>query len=225
MNNFSLVKVNIQVIDEHREKCDTLRQPEQFYTSHKVTYAYYVGRKAMFDANYTLATNQLNYALEHCHAFAHGNKRRILICLIPVRMLLGQFPTSFLLHKYRLSQFAEIGIAVRAGNLKLLKDSIIRNQEAFVTWGVFLILEKLRLITYRNLFRKVHAIMGMPTQLKLSVLQTALRLSEEENDLDEVECITANLIDKKFIRGYINHQSRVIVLAASDAFPPYASKK
>ena len=32
-------------------------------------------------------------------------------------------------------------------------------------------------------------------------------------DIDEVECVVANLIFRKFIKGYISHKSRVVVLA------------
>ena len=38
-------------------------------------------------------------------------------------------------------------------------------------------------------------------------------------DIDEVECIVANLIFRKFIKGYISHKLRVLVLAKNDPFP------
>ena len=39
-------------------------------------------------------------------------------------------------------------------------------------------------------------------------------------DIDEVECVVANLIFRKFIKGYISHKSRVVVLAKNAPFPP-----
>lgn len=43
---------------------------------------------------------------------------------------------------------------------------------------------------------------------------------EKENDaLDEAECIAAGMIYRGFVRGYISHEKRMVVLAAKDPFP------
>ena len=42
-------------------------------------------------------------------------------------------------------------------------------------------------------------------------------------DMDGVECIAANLIYRKFVKGYISHQHRVAVLSKADPFPPLSS--
>ena len=44
-----------------------------------------------------------------------------------------------------------------------------------------------------------------------------------EMDLDEIECVIANLIYKGFIKGYLSHQMRVLVVSATKAFPPLSS--
>jgi nuclear mRNA export protein PCID2/THP1 len=44
-----------------------------------------------------------------------------------------------------------------------------------------------------------------------------------EVDMDEVECIVANLIFRKYVKGYISHKSRVAVLSKVDPFPPLAT--
>jgi hypothetical protein len=38
-------------------------------------------------------------------------------------------------------------------------------------------------------------------------------------DLDEVECILANLIFRGYVRGYLSHAKRVLVLSKRDPFP------
>lgn len=46
---------------------------------------------------------------------------------------------------------------------------------------------------------------------------------EKENDaLDEAECIAAGMIYRGFVRGYISHEKRMVVLAAKDPFPRLA---
>lgn len=42
---------------------------------------------------------------------------------------------------------------------------------------------------------------------------------ERQVDVDEIECIVANLIHKKYIKGYISHSQRMLVLSKKDAFP------
>lgn len=72
-----------------------------FTLAQRVTYNYYVGRKAMFDGDlklgglslslvirFFLADKCLTFAFERCLASSKTNKRFVLIYLIPVRMLL-----------------------------------------------------------------------------------------------------------------------------------------
>lgn len=44
-----------------------------------------------------------------------------------------------------------------------------------------------------------------------------------EMDMDEIECVCANLIYRKYIKGYISHKNKVMVVAKSDPFPPLSS--
>lgn len=46
----------------------------------------------------------------------------------------------------------------------------------------------------------------------------------EKNMLDEAECITAAMIFHGFVRGYISHEKRMIVLAAKDPFPSLSKR-
>lgn len=41
-------------------------------------------------------------------------------------------------------------------------------------------------------------------------------------DLDEIECILANLIYRGYVRGYIAHTKRILVLSKKDPFPSSA---
>ena len=103
------------------------------------------------------------------------------------------------------------------------------HQAFFVRFGIYLVLEKLRFIAYRNLFKKVHGIkLAMATadpaagptkaerktanRIKIAQLQTALSLLKETDvDDDEIECIVANLIHQKYIAGFISHEHRILV--------------
>eukprot|EP00061_Rhincodon_typus_P016434 g44651.t1 len=69
-------------------------------------------------------------------------------------LLWGHMPTIQLLRKYDLLQFSDVTKAVSEGNLLLLNDALAKHEAFFIRCGIFLILEKLKIITYRNLFKK-----------------------------------------------------------------------
>jgi nuclear mRNA export protein PCID2/THP1 len=53
--------------------------------------------------------------------------------------------------------------------------------------------------------------------------QKALAWQGVELELDEVECILANLIYRKYVKGYISHQHRVLVVSKVEPFPELRS--
>lgn len=156
---------------------------DEFYMAHRVMFSYYVGRKAMFDAEYHKAEENLSFAFEHCLAASQKNKRAILVYLVPVKLLLGKLPTARLLAKYQLEQFSQVTEAVRTGNLLLLREALATHQAYFVQCGIYLILEKLRVIAYRNLFKKVYSILGGQSQIKLDALKVAMTLVRVSSSL------------------------------------------
>jgi len=71
--------------------------------------------------------------------------------------MLGRFPKLELLKKYRLTQFIEIIRAVKSGDIKTFDESLAEHQAFFIQRGVYVIVEKLRTLAWRNLFKKVYA--------------------------------------------------------------------
>ena len=69
------------------ESCDI---KDEFSLSQRVTYQYYVGRKALLDSEYALAEQNLTFAYRNCHPSSARNRKLILINLIPIKMLLGK---------------------------------------------------------------------------------------------------------------------------------------
>ncbi|KAM6892575.1 LOW QUALITY PROTEIN: PCI domain-containing protein 2 [Xenentodon cancila] len=216
INKLHLCKPLIRAIDSSNLKND-------YSPAQKVTYKYYVGRKAMFDSDFKPAEEFLSFAFHHCHRSSQKNKRMILIYLLPVKMLLGHMPTHQLLRKYDLMQFSDVTKAVSEGNLLLLNEALSRHETFFIRCGIFLILEKLKIITYRNLFKKVYLLLKTH-QLPLDAFLVALKMMRVEDvDIDEVQCILANLIYMGHIKGYISHQHQKLVVSKQNPFPPLSS--
>lgn len=88
----------------------------------------------------------------------------------------------------------------------------------FARRGNYLLLEKCKMICYRNLFKRVYKIVGKE-QIKLDYIAQSFKWLGMPIDLDEVECILANLIFKQYIRGYLSHEKRILVLSKKDPFP------
>lgn len=55
--------------------------------------------------------------------------------------------------------------------------------------------------------------------IPLDQVVTAFKWLAIDMDIDEVECILANLIYRGVIRGYIAHTKKMLVLSKSNAFP------
>ncbi|KXJ23153.1 PCI domain-containing protein 2 [Exaiptasia diaphana] len=145
--------------------------------------------------------------------------RAVLIYLIPVKMLLGLMPSLEVLQKYKLMQFIDIVTSVRTGNLLLFNQTLEKQQAFFIECGIYLILEKLKILTYRNLFKKV-SILLKTHQLPLDAYVTALKCMQVEDiDIIEIQCIVANLIYMGYIKGYISHQHQKLVVSKQNAFP------
>ncbi|XP_055358185.1 PCI domain-containing protein 2-like [Betta splendens] len=200
INKLHLCKPLIRAIDSSNLKND-------YSQALKVTYKYYVGRKAMFDSNFKPPKMFLSYAFDQCHRSSQRTKKMILICLLPVLLFQGHMPTHQLLRKYDLMQFDDVTKAVSEGNLLLLNEALSKHETFFIRCGIFLILIKyLLLLTH---------------QLPLDAFLVALRMMQvEDMDVDEVQYILANLIYMGHIKGYISHQYQKCMVSKQNPFPP-----
>uniref|UniRef100_A0A183CH82 Peptidase_M14 domain-containing protein n=1 Tax=Globodera pallida TaxID=36090 RepID=A0A183CH82_GLOPA len=194
INRLHLLKPLIRSIDHVGELY------ERFSLADKITYKYFLGRKAMFDMDLPRAEESLTFAFEHCSAQFMRNKRLILMYLIPVKMFLGHMPTQQLLIRHNLGQFADVVTSVKDGNLRDLNLALQKHQHFFIKCGIFLMLEKLKVITYRNLFKRVASILNTHL-IKLDAFLAVLRFLGTDIDADELACILANLIAQKKIKG------------------------
>mmetsp|Transcript_9811 Transcript_9811/g.15079 ORF Transcript_9811/g.15079 Transcript_9811/m.15079 type:complete len:400 (-) Transcript_9811:12-1211(-) len=208
--------------------CKNLLRPVESHNLHEkgnmgdmVTYRYYAGRLNMFEDQYEAAESNLDYALKHCHRAAIKNKKGILRYLVPVKLLRGRLPTAQLLQKYSLHEFIPLVDGIRKGDLRTFNEGLLKYQDLFIRRGTYLLLEKCKTVCYRNLFKRVFAISGK-TQIPLDNVARSFKWLGMHIDLDEVECILANLIFRGYVRGYISHAKRVLVLSKRDPFPKSA---
>uniref|UniRef100_A0A803MDF1 PCI domain-containing protein n=1 Tax=Chenopodium quinoa TaxID=63459 RepID=A0A803MDF1_CHEQI len=132
-------------------------------------------------------------------------------------------------HPDHAANIRDVVLALRRGDLRLLRCALQEHEDRFLRSGVYLVLEKLELQVYRRLLKKIYTIQKQKDpskahQVKLDIIVKALKWLQIDMDLDEVECIVAILIHKNLIKGYFAHKSKVVVLSKQDPFPKLMGK-
>uniref|UniRef100_A0A7S0JEN6 PCI domain-containing protein n=1 Tax=Calcidiscus leptoporus TaxID=127549 RepID=A0A7S0JEN6_9EUKA len=227
INNLRLCQNLIRAIEMNMK--EALEGKEQAGRSFKMaeltTYKYFVGRLSLLNSQLSRANEELSFAFDKCPASHPKNKRLILRSLVPVRMALGKFPSPRLLQKYRLSFYVPVCRAVHLGDVKTFEDELAKLQQDLIRHGSYLLVERSKLIAYRNFFRRVHMLTeerdgAKTTKLSISKFRACLSATGVEMDSDEIECLLANLVYSGYIKGYISHQHGKLVVSKGNAFPP-----
>lgn len=120
--------------------------------------------------------------------------------------------------------FLEYGPIIDALQRAKFKDydaAIERFQKVWIKRGIYLLMDKLRVILWRNLLKKVHKIVEKD-QIPMEIIQKAVQLSGGDESLEECVCIISNLIYERYVKGYIfqSEDKKVLVLKrGGDGFP------
>ncbi|GBG67103.1 hypothetical protein CBR_g78884 [Chara braunii] len=221
------VYFKLNTVNLCRHLINTMEKPN-FYdfnlwpASERVTYNYYTGRLEVLNDNFEMANKKLSYALAHCHRSHRSNIRIILMYLVPVKASTGVLPSYELLKAYHLYEYIDVVRAIRSGDVRLLKKALLRHEDRFLKAGVYLVLEKLETVVYRQIIKRIYLIQKQRDAdkahlLKLDVIHKAFKWLSVDIDFEEVECIMSTLIYKGYVKGYISHKNKVVVLKKEPA--------
>jgi nuclear mRNA export protein PCID2/THP1 len=139
-------------------------------------------------------------------------------------MCLGIMPAPIIGAVYGLKELLNLGDAVKRGDLRNFELILSRNQRSLIRIGVYLVLEQAKIIAYRCLAKRIYSITES-TRLNLASFEAAMQWMGEDVDLDEIECILANLIFQGKIKGYLSHQKRYLIVSKGEPFPSSAIVK
>jgi len=167
------------------------------------------------------------FAFYNCPTDAYRNRELALTHLIPLRLLRGILPTPLLLRRFpRLRLLYDPFVdAVRRGDVKAFDAALTWAEMRLVDMGVFLIVERAREVCLSRLFWRTWVISNRPVHVPLIAFQLAMKVSGLMVSTEEVECLLANMIYKGYIRGYISHSNRLLVLSKVSPFPPLATRR
>ncbi|EEH50275.1 uncharacterized protein PADG_06354 [Paracoccidioides brasiliensis Pb18] len=163
-------------------KCGKLRNAEQMFASinaqspplahfpasQRVTYLYYLGRYLFSNNLFFPAQTALQAAYNQCHRQALQQRRLILTYLIPCNIILGRFPSKYLLERPESKGFDDIFLPIcriiASGNLGAFRSYLDFNSphaEWFARKGVLLQLRnRCEILVWRSLARKVFIFCG-----------------------------------------------------------------
>ena len=128
-----------------------------FPLSDVVTHLYYKGRFNFQRGGQNLyqAKEDLEYAYKLCNNTSL-NKIRILLLLIPIKIIFGQLPDLNKMDKVLRDRFFPIIEALKTGNLLLFKKAMNFYEDDFINCGIYLLLDKLEILVFRACVQKVH---------------------------------------------------------------------
>ena len=191
---------------------------EAFPVGHRVTYKYFTGRLHLYEDRYADAVRDLSYSLANMQRTSIHHRRKVLLYLIPAKILTGVLPSTRMLEDNSMVWFRGITEAITTGNLRVFDDAVSRHEEFFIRKALYLAVEKMRPLVYRSLCKRVAKICAS-NKIALEKIRISLKTCGAEMDRDEVECILANLIYNNYIKGYISHKVGYLVLSKKNPFP------
>lgn len=222
MNNLHLCKPIIRAIDSPHIDLN------EFPNSEVVTYKFYCGHKAIYDGDFSLALQNLEYSFLKCRDTFFTNKRMILLLLLPLKLLNYNVPRADLLQKYKMTMFSELIQAIEEGNLVKFDEQVNLMTSVLIKNGLYIPILKLKIILIRNLFHRVYSLQNSH-QIKLHVFEESYVFSKQshagsapnsaEKNSRESLGYLVNLISMGLIKGYISDKHQVLVLSKANPFP------
>lgn len=158
LDMFSAVDQTLRAIQQSSGDCMTMYP--YFPVCDVATFKYYSGRISMFQDKLEEARESLRFALKCCPPDNIRNQQRVLASLIPIEMTLGVFPTAVVGEQYGLMEYVQLGDAARIGDIRTYSELLQQHQRTFIRVGVYLVLEQVKSLVYRNLYKRVVAIIG-----------------------------------------------------------------
>ncbi|ORY74803.1 hypothetical protein BCR37DRAFT_194825 [Protomyces lactucae-debilis] len=201
----------------------------------RVAYRYYLGRYHLSQQQFRRSRAHLDWAFRHCSMKHEHNRRLILVYLTVASLPLGLFPGAALLQACSLEPvFGPLVRALIKGDYGGFHRHLREQQQVFDGYGITLFLEsRCDMVLYRSLLRRtvLLTLTGTTAQktphVQLATLQRAIQFATADElpwDLDDTEHLCVSLIDLGFVKGYVHHERKLLVLDKKTlGFPPLAA--
>lgn len=206
---------------------------EQLPKALAVTLCFLWGKHCVLDGKVAEAEERLGWALANCPTASKTQRRQILAHLVPCRLRFGRpLARSTMRHHGLEDCFAGLAACVTQGDVRGFSRELQFHEAELISVGTYLVVEKLKLLAYRNLCRAVHSQQCAQAEQAgrashqhkqdLTPYECAFRW-QDNCDADETICILAHLIYIGAIRGYLSDEHRKVVFSRDLPFPDPAT--
>jgi hypothetical protein len=135
----------------------------------------------------------------------------------------GSVPNDRFIKDCGLDFFVNLSTAIKQGDVATYNKVMDENLITLARSGTFLLMEKCKLICYRNLAKRVGEVLRAegsdPCKLDLVGFEAAWDLLESASR-DEMICALAELIYSGAVKGYLAPDHNKLVLSKATPFPP-----
>lgn len=87
-------------------------------------------------------------------------------------------------------------------NFKEFEDVLQGYSKIWIKRGIYLLMDKLRIIIWRNLIKMVYQAQNN-NKISIDIIEKGARIKGATEKLSECICIISNLIYEGFVKGYI----------------------
>ena len=197
-------------------------KPESVPKSLAVTLYYYWAKYHIMESKYADARSKLEWAYVNCDPRHTANRKRIAEYLIPSMIVSGIFPRERLLLECGLDYFVGLAEAIKLGDVGKYNELMELHAPVLAMSGTLLLMEKSKVICYRNLAKRTYLILkemtGEVSKLDLDGF-AAVWESCEGVSRDEMICSLAELIYSGAVKGYVSLEHNKLVLSKLNPFP------
>lgn len=219
------------------------------YRKHIVTYLYFSALLSLDEGEFAFAEFKLLTAMDFLACYKKPEKvaknaEKILFLLIPLKLytskavlppeVWNKFPKLRYVYKEQLFD------AIFTGNLRKFDECVDKFRSLFLKRHIFILVLQLKLLCQLRLVKRTATIYReledkTPHIIPFSSLELAMDLSknnhqkkkeieysrnaESGSTYEELECILANLIANKQIKGYLSHSNKCMVTLKTEPFP------
>lgn len=192
---------------------------DDFPRAHTVTFNYFLGRYYFSREEFDASEKCFIFCFERLATFP-SQLNSVLHFLIPIKLILNlQKPQENLISLFESHQnrlfYQNLVEIISAGDLDAFKLLLQENHQTLLKFGSFTLYEKLFLIILRQKIKRIYKLTENSTRISLILLKNLCKTEE----LEDVNCLVANLIAKGLIRGYISEEKQFLVLSAQNPFP------
>ncbi|SBT58776.1 PCI domain-containing protein, putative [Plasmodium ovale wallikeri] len=195
-----------------------------------VLFKYQLGKLYLHKEEYEKAEKEFIWAFTNSKKNKIDLRKKILECIICIRLNKGIYPSKKLLLKYNLYIYINIICSIKYGNIFLYNNIIKNFYKYFFKNDLYECIDKIHFIVKRNLLKIIikwwnnniinntpNKIYKVPISLFHHIFIWA-GITQHHYYLETLSIITS-LILYRYINAYISYDNNILVLSKNDPFP------